>query len=115
MLITGRFGECFTKSVSAVVIADHQVDRHGQARQDLRRLRVGERIAVVSQVSTHDAESRVAVLAADLRNASLQAFARTKPMQFQPGWNEMKVGPMYERQHLGLPQGESGLLRITLR
>jgi hypothetical protein len=51
---------------ASVVIADHQVNRHRKARQDPRRFPIGERIAIMGQVSTHDAESCIAVFAGDL-------------------------------------------------
>ena len=54
------------------MVADHQVDQHGQPSQAAARSIVCGRLAVMGQVASDDAQRGVGVVRADARNAPLK-------------------------------------------
>ena len=108
-------GESRAEMVALIVIAQHQVEGHGQPLQDVTQLGIGFGLAVMRQVAGYDDEfgrcyAVRAVVLGDALHRHAQPLRRVETVIGLAGGEDMQVGDVDEVEHRQLrsPMAGSG-------
>ncbi|GAA4161811.1 hypothetical protein GCM10023069_08260 [Shinella granuli] len=91
VFITWRDRNPLPQEGSAVMISDHEVDRHGQRGHDLPKKIIGRRLGFMRQIAQYDAGERICVVLHDISDAGTQARLRIQPVKHLTARYEVRV------------------------